>query len=257
MCGSFPGYFRTRATFIEVRISRRIGHFRLDRLALSLLLLGALLVAARAWLAEHPEHNPWAPLDLAHPPGWATARKIADLRDDPDQCRAVLERSGVAFTSLDPAGEGACRREDRTRLSDYPLAPDKPPTTCALAAALELWLRRGVQPAAEELLGSSLARIEHMGAYSCRRLYGRSEGRWSEHATGNAIDIGAFVLEDGRRVSVLRDWSGDDQEAVFLRRVRDEGCEIFGTVLSPDYNAAHRDHLHLDQAARGFGGFCR
>ena len=28
-------------------------------------------------------------------------------------------------------------------------------------------------------------------------------------------------------------------------------------VLSPDYNAAHADHLHLDQAARGLGGACR
>ena len=240
-----------------MRISRRIGKFRLDRWAIVFLLLGAAFVAGRAWLAEHPEHNPWAPLDLRDPPGWATERKISALRDDPGECRAVLERSGVAFAALDPAGEGACRREDRTRLADYPLAPDRPPTTCALAAALELWLRRGVEPAAAELLGSPLARIEHMGAFSCRRLYGRSEGRWSEHATGNAIDIGAFVLEDGRRIGVLADWSGEGEEAAFLRRARDEACRVFGTVLSPDYNAAHRDHLHLDQAARGFGGLCR
>ena len=34
---------------------------------------------------------------------------------------------------------------------------------------------------------------------------------------------------------------------------------LFATVLSPDYNAAHRDHLHLDQAARGAWGWraCR
>ena len=94
-------------------------------------------------------------------------------------------------------------------------------------------------------------------AFSCRRLYGRGNGRWSEHATGNAIDLAAFVLEDGRRVSVLRDWKGDDEKAAFLRRARDEACSVFGTVLSPDYNAAHADHLHLDQAARGFGGVCR
>ena len=65
------------------------------------------------------------------------------------------------------------------------------------------------------------------------------------------------MLEDGRRVSVLRDWKGDDEKAAFLRRARDEACSVFGTVLSPDYNAAHADHLHLDQAARGFGGVCR
>ena len=112
-------------------------------------------------------------------------------------------------------------------------------------------------PAATALLGSRITRIEHYGAFSCRRLYGRSEGRWSEHATGNAIDIAAFVLADGRRITVREDWMGEGARARFLHRVRDGACRVFGTVLSPDYNAAHSDHLHLDQAARGFGGVCR
>ena len=67
----------------------------------------------------------------------------------------------------------------------------------------------------------------------------------------------AFVFEDGRRVGVLSDWEGGGAEARFLHRVRDGACGVFGTVLSPDYNEAHRDHLHFDQAARGFGSFCR
>ena len=230
---------------------------RIDRPAIWLLLAAAVLLAGRAWLRDHPQHDPWAPLDLRDPPGWATRGKLAGLRSDPSECRAVLERSEVAFAVLDPAGEGACRREDRTVLSGFPLAPARPPTSCAIAAGLELWLRREVQPAAGELLGSPVARIEHLGAYSCRRLYGSATGRWSEHATGNAIDIAAFVLADGRRVSVLRDWDGDDAEAEFLERTRGGACGVFGTVLSPEYNEAHRDHLHLDQAARGFGGFCR
>lgn len=231
----------------------------IDKPALVLLLLAALFLAARAWLQDHPQHNPWAPLDLRDPPGWATQQKLADLRDDPADCRAVLERSEVAFTALNSAGEGACFRPDRTVLPGLPLAPARPPVTCALGAALELWLTREVQPAAEELLGSPVARIEHFGAYSCRRLYGREAGRWSEHATGNALDVAAFVLDDGRRITVLRDWGEDeeDNEAAFLRQARDGACGIFGTVLSPDYNEAHRDHLHLDQAARGWGGFCR
>jgi hypothetical protein len=229
----------------------------IDRPAIWLLLAAAVLLAGRAWLRDHPKHNPWAPLDLRDPPGWATQSKLAGLRSDPGECRAVLERSEVAFAVLDPAGEGACRREDRTVLSGFPLAPARPSTSCAVAAGLELWLRREVQPAAGELLGSPVARIEHLGAYSCRRLYGSETGRWSEHATGNAIDIAAFVLADGRRVSVLRDWGGEDAEAEFLDRARGGACGVFGTVLSPEYNEAHRDHFHLDQAARGFGGFCR
>jgi len=229
----------------------------IDGWIIALFVIGALLLAARGWLVDHPEHDPWAPLDLNDPPGWATQRKLAVLRSDPAECRAVLERSGVAFTALPAVGEGACRREDRTVLSAAPLAPKAPAATCAVGAALMLWLRQGVQPGAEELLGSRVARVEHFGTFSCRRLYGRDEGGWSEHATGNAIDIAAFVLEDGRRIAVLRDWPGDSEEAAFLRLARDEACKVFGTVLSPDYNAAHADHLHLDQAARGFGGFCR
>jgi len=222
-----------------------------------LFVAGALFLAARGWLEEHPQHSPWAPLNLNDPPGWATGSKLVRLREDAEECRAVLERSGVTFVALPAAGEGECRREDRTVLTDAPLSPDRPATTCAIGAALVLWLRQGIQPAAEELLGTGVARIEHFGAFSCRRLYGRGSGRWSEHATGNAIDLAAFVLEDGRRISVLRDWTGDDQEAEFLHRARDEACRVFGTVLSPDYNAAHADHLHFDQAARGFGGVCR
>jgi hypothetical protein len=229
----------------------------LDGFVVALFVAGALFLAARGWLEEHPQHDPWAPLDLRDPLGWATQRKLAALRHDPAECRAVLERSGVAFTALPAAGEGACRREDRTVLGEAALAPGAPAATCAVDAAMVLWLRQGVQPAAEALLGSPVARVEHFGAYNCRRLYGRDEGPWSEHATGNAIDIAAFVLVDGRRISVVRDWTASSEEAVFLRRARDEACEMFGMVLSPDYNAAHADHLHFDQAARGFGGVCR
>lgn len=228
-----------------------------DRIVFPLLLAGAALLAGKGWLDAHPQHNPWAPLDLRDPDGWATARKIASLRAEPALCRDVLARSLVEFRVLEPAGTGACARPDRTRLVSAPLAPDVPPTTCAVAAAVSRWVEKTVRPAADAELGTSLSRIEHFGAYSCRRLYGRGEGPWSEHATGNAIDIAAFVLADGRRVSVLRDWPGQDAEARFLRRVRDGACKSFGTVLSPDYNAAHRDHFHLDQAPRGFGGVCR
>jgi hypothetical protein len=60
-------------------------------------------------------------------------------------------------------------------------------------------------------------------------------------------------------VTVVGDWKGEGERAAFLREVRDGACDLFATVLSPDYNAAHRDHLHLDQARRGAMGWraCR
>ncbi|MCE3544180.1 extensin family protein, partial [Escherichia coli] len=92
---------------------------------------------------------------------------------------------------------------------------------------------------------------EHLGSYACRRLYGRAAGNWSEHARANAIDIAGFRLANGTRITVARDWRGQSAKAAFLRDVRDGACRVYATVLSPDYNVAHRDHLHLDQADRG------
>jgi hypothetical protein len=132
-------------------------------------------------------------------------------------------------------------------------------TSCPVAAALTVLEREVLQPAAVRHFGKAVARIDHAGSYSCRRLYGRDEGPYSEHATAEAIDLLGFQLEDGTRISVLRDWGSEGAEAAFLREVRDGSCRLFATVLSPDYNAAHADHLHLDMAERGRTGWsvCR
>lgn len=232
-----------------------------DRSVAKILIFLAIVLAGRVFLAENPQHNPWAPLDLRDERGWATQTKLAGLRGDVEGCRAVLERSEVTFTALTPAGEGECRREDRLTLDTQPFAPRTPVTTCPVAAGLVLWLEQDVRTLAQDILGSPVARVEQLGAYSCRRMYGDASAPWSEHATGNAIDISAFVLEDGRRISLLADWAEEgesaDDEARFLRAARDAACSSFGTVLSPDYNAAHADHFHLDQGRTPGLGACR
>lgn len=248
--------------------------FALDRWLLAGLFLLVLAVGGRLWLREHPSYDPWAPLMMADDPdGWAVKAKVAALRRDPAECRAFLARSGIAFTRLEPAGQGECRREDRQVLAPdrdmgLVLRPAAPQATCAVDAALVRWLVHGIQPAAKAVLGTRVTALEHYGTSNCRRIGGGSSGNWSEHATGNAIDIAAFTLADGRRIVIRRDWAGKgaavpnkniDKEAAFLRQVRDGACREFATVLSPDYNAAHADHLHLDQASRGGAGWtvCR
>lgn len=197
-----------------------------------------------------------APLDLRDPVGMATVTKLVGLRDDIPECRAVLERSEVAYAALEPVGEGHCARPDRTQLTQFPLSPSVPATTCPVAAALEMWRAKSVDPAARAIFGSGLARMEHMGVYNCRRIRGSNSNSWSQHSTGNAIDIGAFVLEDGTRISLIEDWDSEADKARFLRKIRDEACGVFATVLSPDFNAAHADHFHLDQDAR-WASVCR
>jgi hypothetical protein len=85
-------------------------------------------------------------------------------------------------------------------------------------------------------------------------VYGRANATRSRHATAEALDVAGFVLEDGQRIRVLRDWEEPGAPAAFLREVRTGACRFFDGVLSPDYNAAHRDHLHFD---RGPYRMCR
>ncbi|BAV64245.1 extensin-like domain-containing protein [Sphingobium cloacae] len=237
--------------------------FRLLRWSILLAALLALLLVGWALLRQRPQDLPWTKLDLAQSVGLFTGRKLAGLTGDPLACRALLDKAGIAYDAMPPRGEGRCAFRDGVKLKSdgeaVALSPQSVATSCPVAAALKLWEWQVVQPAAQRLLGQAVRKITHFGAHSCRRMYGRDSGDFSEHATADAIDISGFILEDGRRISVVDDWEGDDKDAVFLRAVRDGACDLFSTVLSPDYNAAHRDHLHLDQAERGEMGWraCR
>jgi hypothetical protein len=227
-----------------------------------LALIGAAYWFGRDYVRRHPQDVPWTSLELAHPIGAFTGRKLAALGDRPAECRALLGSAGVEHAPVPPRRDGAdCGYADGMRLAggDVRYAPAGVVTSCPVAAAMHLLEERIIQPAAMRHLGSRVVAVDHAGSYSCRRLYGRSEGPFSEHATADALDVTGFRLADRRRVSVLGDWSGEGAKAAFLRDVRDGACRLFGTVLSPDYNAAHADHLHLDQAQRGRAGWrlCR
>ena len=228
----------------------------------AMLLAGVL--ALWASVRGRPQDWPWAPLDLAAPPGLFTGRKLAALRDQPGLCRRLLHQAGVRFVALPPVHAGLCGYADGIRLLDggarrIGLAPAGVATACPVAAALAMWEWNTLQPAAERRFGARVTRIEHFGSYNCRRMYGRETGSWSEHATADAIDVAGFRLSNGMRITVARDWRRAGDKAAFLHEVRDGACDLFATTLSPDYNAAHRDHLHLDQAARGAWGWraCR
>lgn len=233
--------------------------------ALALLVLAGLVL----WgvLRGKPQDLPWTPLDLGAPVGAATGRKLAALSEDAPGCRALLDRAGVRYTALParrPAGEAQCGYDEATRLTPggarrIALAPANVGTSCPVAAAMAMWEWNVVTPAARRAFGVPVTAIEHFGSYNCRRMYGRDAGAFSEHATANALDIAAFRLADGSRISVVGDWNDRGAKGRFLREVRDGACDLFATVLSPDYNAAHRDHFHLDQANRGTMGWraCR
>ena len=226
-----------------------------------LLAFGGILLWGYA--RSHPEDLPWTELDLAQPIGAFTGRKLTGTGGE--QCRLLLARAGIRFNALPPrSASEQCGYDDAVRFRPggavrIAFAPRDVGTRCPVAAALALWEWHVVQPAAIKHLGSQVATIDHLGSYSCRRMYNRPDAGWSEHATANALDIAGFRLSDGTRISVLDHWDEAGPRGAFLRDVRDGACGLFATVLSPDYNAAHRDHLHLDQAERGEMGWraCR
>jgi hypothetical protein len=130
--------------------------------------------------------------------------------------------------------------------------------TCGMAEPLRNWLEDDVQPTAQRSFGESVVSVDVAAAYACRARNNAWGAKMSEHGFGNAIDIAAFTLESGRRVSVSDGWNGPADEQAFLHRVHDAACGEFRTVLGPAADRHHHDHIHLDLQARANGGsYCR
>src|SRR5438552_3782060 len=131
----------------------------------------------------------------------------------------------------------------------------KPAATlaCPIVSALDRWLTDSVQPAAMRWFGVRVVEIKQISAYSCRGMNGNSNAHISEHAFGNALDIAAFVLADGRRITVKGGWRGMPEEQGFLRDVQATACQQFNTVLAPGSNRHHEDHIHVDLMRRSSG----
>ncbi|MGN6690413.1 MAG: extensin-like domain-containing protein [Sphingopyxis sp.] len=217
----------------------------------------AALAAIRAmqWVSEHPEHFPGARFEFEHPRGWATHRKLMNFTDDDAACFAAFDRARAGYERRPAVGAGQCRASQRMVLTGNSLVPTMRPANaapgCAVTAAMALWTRDVVQPAARRYFGQNVVELENLGSYNCRKIAGKQAQ--SEHSTANAIDISAFVLADGTRISLINDWTPGDKRSEFLHAVRDGSCGLFSTVLSPDHNAAHANHFHLDMAVRTAG----
>lgn len=181
------------------------------------------------------------------------------------QCHSALQAAAVQFTPLpDRYLDGGCTQLGAVRMASLDLSrfnrgsgelavANLGPVTCPMAQSFAGWAQYGVARAARQILGSELVRIETFGSYNCRNVAG--SGRLSQHAHANAIDVSAFVLADGRRISVKDGWEGRRDERKFLRAVHGSACKRFGTVLGPEFNRAHADHFHLDLADNK--NFCR
>jgi len=187
----------------------------------------------------------------------AAAAPAATVRGN---ARPLVQGSGLCGVAIlsgrtlgHVPGPGACGVEDAVELRAVGGIPVSPAVTvdCRTASAFATWVERVANPQIGGQ-GGGLARLELAGGYSCRGRNNVAGARLSEHAKGHAIDVTGFVLRDGSRLTVLADWGHRA-----LREMHRGACGIFGTVLGPAANAAHRDHFHFDTARYRAGAYCR
>jgi hypothetical protein len=162
-------------------------------------------------------------------------------------CLARLDTQEVRYSPVDSvsAPDARCQVDTAVRVSRVEAGLNHPVVmSCALASRLDEFEREVVQPLAAAELGHRVVRINHLGSFSCRAINGGS--RLSQHALGRAIDLAGFRLSDGSTVSVERDWNERGAKRLFLHRLARRACSYFSVVLTPDSNAEHYDHIHLD-----------
>ena len=221
------------------------------------LILGAAAVAGCSALPESTSERRQSAA------GQSPARTASIARSpQTGQCLARLGQTGADYTALpDRYLDQGCAILGTVQLASLPSdtaqlgVTNLGPVTCEVSQAFTGWARYGVDRAARQILGSPVRSIETRGSYSCRNVAG--SGRRSAHSTGAAIDIAGFVLEDGRRITVKAGWhGGTERERAFLRVVQQSACKRFDTVLGPEYNSAHHDHLHLEGVI-GTKSYCR
>ncbi|WPH12903.1 extensin-like domain-containing protein [Variovorax paradoxus] len=225
--------------------------------ACAALAVGAWAVATGT--VEIPERfDPWAPLDVAAPPDWLTSFKLERARREPARCLAALAQTGMQYELLPDRVTGpGCGFKNAVRLRSAGVRLGTAPSlSCPMALSFFMWERHALQPAARQRFGQPVVAIEHLGSYACRNVNRGDDAvpgaSRSRHATADALDVAGLTLADGRRITVLQAWprssapSTDDPSALLLRDAHRGACRFFNGALGPDYNAAHKDHFHLE-----------
>lgn len=187
------------------------------------------------------------------------ARRSTAMLAEEIACRARLRELGVDFEEHPPQSEPeGCEMAHPITVSSLGAGVALEPgavINCATAEANARLMRDHAQAQATRHLSSRIATVNQVSGYVCRPRNGTR--KLSEHAFGNALDWGAIVLEDERRLDV-RAYRRGSPEATFFAALRKAACGPFTTVLGPGTDADHADHFHFDLAERSNGStYCR
>ena len=187
--------------------------------------------------------------------GLGIGNPVTALSRDETQCRRQLKRLKVRFTPVPTVyGTGECGIAAPIEVSSLSKRIALRPAAtmnCRTALAAARWAHRELAPAARRRYASNVREVRHVSAYSCRRI--RGSGKWSEHAKGNALDIGSLKLGNGRTIDIAKPGFFSFREKSFLKAIRKGACKHFRTVLGPGTDRAHADHFHFDMKARRSG----
>ncbi|MGR3780677.1 MAG: extensin-like domain-containing protein [Albimonas sp.] len=153
-----------------------------------------------------------------------------------------------------PGGCGIAAPVEVTHVHGVALTPPAV-VNCRTARIFADWLERGPMREAPRTLGARISKVRVAASYACRPRNNRPGARMSEHGLGNAVDVGAFQLSDGREIGPLRSW-GKGEAGRFLKAAWTSACGPFSTVLGPGSDGHHMDHLHFDSARRR-EAYCR
>lgn len=210
-----------------------------------------------------PEIRPKPATREPYGPEMPTAWDAKDIKAAEEECSRLLTGLSFEFKPLPPIRQGVCGTPAPINLkyvSDRAKVELRPAATmnCRISAALARWLREVVQPRAWDLLDARVIRVVTIGSYDCRkRNGGYGKDMISQHAFANALDITEFVTAKGEHIRLAEHWDTGDERAQFLREIHAGACKIFGTVLGPEANQAHRNHFHLDMTARRHSSYCQ
>ncbi len=206
-----------------------------------------------------PRPKPFA--EIVQPPrSQAMSGENVTIDGEFKSCVADLNRLGARFTVVNPiVTESRCQVPEAVQLISVGsieggiALPAKPVLGCSFALRLSTWLSDVAAPVVKNFAQSSLISVVTGPGYQCRNRNNRKNGKISEHAFGNAIDITGFGLISRQTVRVSTVIDGSPQQIRMLMALRVSSCGYFTTVLGPGSNAAHKAHFHLDYAKRGKG----
>jgi hypothetical protein len=172
-------------------------------------------------------------------------------------CRNRLKKLGVEFEDVARIAKGrSCGIDYPIELTGLSGGIDIKPSVklnCQVTEAFAKWVKNELAPSARYRYLSGIKTIKPLGGYSCRTMNSKRGNPMSEHARGNAIDVGKFVLKSGKEIDVRKPGFFAFREKGLLKAVRSDSCKYFSTVLGPGSDANHKDHFHFDLRPRKSG----